>query len=146
MSQNLAKPGIGHNIPPALANAKPKREDAAYYDDGLLGIAGRIMILCYAGALTITAFTFFGSGEALYVVAVSIAFALMYFTLPILMGRVRATHDPRWQSDSAHRTSAMVDLWTGPILRREAIVQIVSIPLAVLFAYAAFSSIWTLTS
>ena len=146
MSKTRAKPGIGHNDPPASANTQAKREEAAYYDDGLLAVAGRIMILCYASALTITAITFFGSGEALYVVAISIAFALMYFTLPVIMGRVRAARDQRWQSDRAHKTSATVDLWTGPVRRREAIAQIVSIPLAVLFAFAAFSSIWILTA
>ena len=146
MSKTVAKPGIGHNVPPASASTQAKREEAAYYDDGLLAVAGRIMILCYAGALTITSFTFFASGEALYVVAISIAFALMYFTLPVIMGRVRAARDHRWRSDSAHKTSAMVDLWTGPVRRREAIMQIISIPVAVLFAYAAFSAIWTLTA
>ena len=70
----------------------------------------------------------------------------MYFTLPVIMGRVRAARDQRWRSDSAHRTSAMVDLWTGPVRRREAIMQIISIPVAVLFAFAAFSAIWTLTA
>lgn len=146
MSQLLSKPGIGHNIAPVLKSELTEREDAADYDDGLLAVAGPIMILCYAGALAIASFTFFGSGDALFAVAISIGFALIYFTLPVLMRRVRGAHDQRWQPDTAHKTSAMVDLWTGPIRRWEGIAQIVSVPVAVLLGFASFAVIWSLTT
>jgi len=140
------RPGIGHNVAPSVDSERAGREGADDYDDGLLAVAGPIMMLAYAGALGIAAFTFFGSGEALFPVVISIGFALTYFLVPLLMRRVRAARDPRWQRDEAHRSSAMVDLWTGPIRRWEGVVQIVSVPLAVLFGFAAFTVTWNLTT
>jgi hypothetical protein len=144
MSQLSPRPGIGHNISPLLHQRK--HDEAADYDDGLLATAGPIMVLCYAGALAIAWITFFASGDALYVVTISIAFALLYFTLPLLMRRERDAYDVRWQRDTTHRTSATVDLWTGPIPRWEGVAQIVSVPLTVLLGFAAFAVIWTLTA
>lgn len=140
------RPGIGHNVAPSVDSERAGREGAADYDDGLLAVAGPIMMLTYAGALGVAAFTFFGSGEALFPVVISIGFALAYFIVPLLMRRVRAARDPRWQTDAAHTSTAMVDLWTGPIRRWEGVVQIVSVPLAVLFGFAAFALIWILTA
>jgi hypothetical protein len=141
-----SKPGIGHNAAPSLDSEQADREKAVDYDDGLLAVAGPIMVLCYAGALGIAALTFFGSGEALFGVVISVGFGGMYFTLPLLMRRVRSARDQRWQSDAAHRADALVELWTGPISRWEGIAQIVSVPLAVLFGFASFAVIWTLTA
>lgn len=144
MSQIVPRPGIGHNISPPLQ--QNERSEAADYDDGLLATAGPIMVLCYAGALAIAWVTFFASGDALYVVTISIAFALIYFALPVLMRRERDAYDLRWQRDTAHRTSATVELWTGPIPRWEGVTQIISVPLTVLLGFAAFAVIWTLTA
>jgi type IV secretory pathway VirB2 component (pilin) len=139
----LAKPGIGHNFAPALASVK---READYEDDGLLAVAGPIILLCYAGSLAIATVTFFGTGEALYAVVISIAFALIYFAIPLLMGRARAARDERWHTDKMHRISAIVDVWTGPIHRWEAIAQIVSVPIAVLFGFTSFAVIWSFLS
>lgn len=146
MSQLLSKPGIGHNAAPSLASEWADREGAFDYDDGLLAVAGPIMMLCYAGALGIAAFTFFGSGDALFGVVISIGFGLTFFIVPLLMRRVRRAHDRRWQRGTAHASSPTVELWTGPIRRWEGVAQIVSVPLAVLFGFAAFAVIWSLTA
>ncbi len=140
-----ARPGIGHNVAPWVDNERAGREGAVDYDDGLLAVAGPIMMLAYAGALGVAAFTFFGSGDALFSVVISIGFALAYFLVPLVMRRMRATRDQRWQPDARHKTSPMVDLWTGPIRRWEGVAQIVSVPLAVLFGFAAFAIIWNMT-
>jgi hypothetical protein len=145
MSQPLSKPGIGHNAAPSLESELAGREDAVDYDDGLLAVAGPIMMLCYAGALGIAAFTFFGSGDALFGVVISFGFGLTYFIVPLLMRRVRNTHDRRWQTATPHKASPTVDLWTGPIRRWEGVAQIISVPLAVLFGFAGFAVIWSLT-
>ena len=146
MSHLQSKPGIGHNAAPSLDSERADREGAIDYDDGLLAVAGPIMMLCYAGALGVAAFTFFGSGDALFGVIISVGFGVMYFAVPLLMRRVRGARDQRWQPDAAHRASAMVDLWTGPIRRWEGVAQIVSVPLAVLFGFASFAVIWILTA
>jgi hypothetical protein len=145
MSHPHASPGIGHNAASSLESEWADREGAVDYDDGLLAVAGPIMIAAYAGALGIAALTFFGSGDAAFAVAISIGFAAMYLTVPMLMRRVRRKHDQRWQPDAGQERSPIVDLWTGPIHRWEGVAQIVSVPLAVLFGFAAFSVIWTLT-
>lgn len=145
MSHPHLIPGIGHNAAPSLESEPVDREGAVDYDDGLLAVAGPIMAGAYAGALAIAALTFFGSGDAMFAVVISVGFAAMYFTLPMFMRRVRGKHDQRWHPDADHKTSPMVDLWTGRVRRWEAIAQIVSVPLAVLFGFAAFSVIWSLT-
>jgi hypothetical protein len=146
MSQLPSTPGIGHNAAPALESERTDREGAFDYDDGLLAVAGPIMIGAYAGVLAIASFAFVGSGDALFAVAVSLGFAMVYFTVPLLMRRVRGARDGRWHSDTPQRTSSIVDLWTGPIRRWEGVAQIVSVPLAVLFGFAAFAVIWSLTA
>ena len=103
--------------------------------------------MAYAGALVaIASFTFLGSGDAVFAVVISVGFGVMYFAVPLIMRRVRGAHDQRWQPDAAHRASAMVDLWTGPIRRWEGVAQIVSVPLAVFLGFAAFAVIWSLTA
>jgi hypothetical protein len=114
MSQPLSKPGIGHNAAPALESERTDREGAVDYDDGLLAVAGPIMISAYAGALTIASFTFFGSGDALFAVVISVAFAVMYFMLPLLMRRVRNVRDRRWDREMLHATSPTVICGPGP--------------------------------
>jgi hypothetical protein len=141
MSNTRTTPGIGHNAP-----VRTRLEPPADYDDGLLAAAGPIMMLCYVGALAIAAHTFFASGHAFFSVIVSTGFAVLYFTLPLLLGRTRNARDQRWYRDTPQRTSAEVDLWTGPVPRREGIVQIISVPVAVLLGFAAFAVIWTLTA
>lgn len=144
--QQDPRPGIGHNAIPSLDSERAGREGAVDYSDGLLAVAAPVIMLSYAGALGIAAFTFFGKGDALFGVVVSIGFALAYFSVPLLMCRIRDKRDMRWQSDGVQRTSAMVDVWTGPIRRWEGIAQMVSVPLAVLFGFAAFAVIWSLTA
>ena len=145
MSYPQPMAGIGHNAAPSLESERADREGAVDYDDGLLAVAGPIMLGAYAGALAIAALTFLGSGDAMFAVVISIGFAAMYFSLPVLMRRVRGKHDHRWRVDADHKPSPLVDLWTGPVRRWEAVAQIVSVPLTVLFGFAAFALIWTLT-
>ena len=53
------RPGIGHNVnvAPSVDDERASREGAVDYDDGLLAVAGPIMMLAYAGALGVAAFT-----------------------------------------------------------------------------------------
>jgi hypothetical protein len=146
MSLQGPRPGIGHNAAPSLDKERAGRGEACDYSDGLLAVAGPVIVLSYAGALGVAAFTFFGSADALFGVVVSMGFAVAYFAVPLLMCRTRNKRDARWQPDAPPRTCATVDLWTGPIRRWEGIAQIVSVPLAVLFGFAAFAVIWRLTA
>lgn len=122
------------------ATAKPNpRLD---YDDGLLRIAVPIMIVAYGSALGIVTATFWQSGEALFPIVICAVYIMMFFGVPILMSQVRNRHDTRWESRHPEATSDKVSVFTGRIGRTEAVLQIIIVPLVVVFAFAAFSIIW----
>lgn len=113
-------------------------------DDGLLATAGPIMMACYGIAFITAVLTFMGSGEALIAVTISIGFAVMFFTVPLLLMHVRARHDVRWHRAERHRQSDQVDTYTGVMDRTSAVVHMIIVPLAVAFAFIGFALIWTL--
>ncbi|MBN9277055.1 MAG: hypothetical protein J0I57_05400 [Hyphomicrobium sp.] len=130
---------------PAPSNAQeiqPRTE--VEEDDGLLRTAGPIMMVCYGIAFFTAVLTFMSSGEALIAVAISIGFAVMFFTVPLLMMRVRARHDMRWQPAKKHRPSDEVDTYTGFMDRTSAVTHMVIVPVAVAFAFVGFAVIWTM--
>ena len=112
------------------------------YDDGLLATAGRIMIAAIGTALGIAALTFLASGEALFAVIISGAYAVVFFSIPTLLARIRTHHDARWRGDTWHRKHHLVSTFTGSMRRHEAVLQIVTVFVGVAFAFAAFSTIW----
>lgn len=114
------------------------------YDDGLLAVAGPIMIACYALLFAIAAYTFFGTGTALFSVGVSVLFAIVYFAIPMIMMKIRSTRDSRWRTQTSRASSADVEVWTGSLKRWEAILQIVSIPLAILMGFALLAIRWSM--
>lgn len=124
--------------------AGPRQEVAVDYDDGLLGAAAPIMISAYGLALFIAVLTFIGSGEALLAVGISAVYGVMYFGIPVLMTRIRNSHDERWRANGPERVSDRVAIYGGTIRRHEAILQIVIVPVCVAFAFAAFATIWIL--
>lgn len=113
-------------------------------NDGLLATAGPLMAAAYAAALGIVALTFTASSEALFVIAISSGFAIMFFALPWLMLRIRASHDDRFLRSGTALTAPMVETFTGAIRRGEALAQMVIVPLAVVVAFSAFALISTL--
>lgn len=112
-------------------------------DDGLLRVAGPLMGALYAVALGAAVLTFRGSGEALFAAVISIGFAVVYFTVPILMVRVRARHDARWRRPGRHDATDRIQTFTGDLKRWEAVLQVVIVPAAVAFGFVAFGLIWT---
>lgn len=131
-----AEPSKVGNLPPEGPHIEQ--------DDGLLATAGPIMMACYGVAFTTAVLTFMSNGEAMLAVAVSIGFAVMFFTVPLLMMRVRARHDTRWRSVERANHGDKVDTYTGPMDRASAVVHMVIVPLAVAFAFVGFATIWVL--
>jgi hypothetical protein len=113
-------------------------------DDGLLADAGPIMMAAYGLVLTIAVLTFKGSGEALLAVAVCIAFAIVFFGVPLAMMHTRARHDARWQR-RAGRRSDTVDTYTGRVGRAEAVVHMAIVPVIVSIGFACRGAIWGLS-
>jgi len=119
-------------------------DEPGEYDDGLLSVAGPIIITCYTLLFAVAAATFFSTGAALFAVIVSIAFAVVFFAIPLTFFRLRASTDKRWRRDAAHSRSEFVETRTGPMRRWEAVVQIVTIPVVILLAFTALSVRWAL--
>lgn len=129
---------------PHAPEAMSPPESPIYQDDGLLSVAGPIMVACYGLMLGIAGLTFFGSGQALFVVAICVVFAFLYFGIPVTLLRIRAARDGRWERNTAKVREPMVEIGTGPIHRWEAIVQIVSVPVAIVIGFALFAIRWSL--
>ena len=122
----------------------PSKVAPANQDDGLLSVAGPIMVGAYAWAMAVVALTFMASAEALFVIAICMGFAVAFFTLPLLMLRVRAHRDRRCQGISGQELKSEVAIFTGTIGRTEAIAQMVIVPLMVALVFSSFAIIWTL--
>lgn len=119
-------------------------KDTIEYDDGLLAVAGPIMILCYVLLFVVAAITFFANGSALFAVAVSAVFGVVFFAVPLMLLKMRAKRDGRWIKDAPHTTCAAVETCTGEMSRSEAIIQIVSIPVAILVGFTLLAIRWSL--
>lgn len=149
MLQTLERPRTVARVAPANpapSNSQESRPHAdVEMDDGLLRAAGPIMMACYGIAFAAAVLTFMGSGEALIAVAISIGFAVTFFTIPLLLMRVRARHDARWQPAAQH-ASDLVDTYTGPMDRTSAVVHMVIVPIAVVIAFVGFAVIWTVVA
>lgn len=141
MSLALRKPKLSEQF--ELKNDEPAsaRDDVIEYDDGLLAVAGPIIIVCYSLLFTIAAFTFYSGGYSFFVVVISIFFAVVYYAIPVIFLKIRAARDPRWRRDASAK-SPTVDVWTGSMRRSEAIAQIVSIPLAILMGFILLAIRW----
>lgn len=148
MLQTLERTDYDEQDAPAIAELSKATDRVSEpyieQDDGLLGTAGPIMMMAYGVAFTTAVLTFMGNGEALIAVAISIGFAVMFFTVPLLMMRVRARHDTRWRPPERGSRSDSVDTYTGPMGRASAVVHMVIVPLAVAFAFIGFAVIWVL--
>lgn len=129
---------------PIIGTALASGDETLEYDDGLLAVAGPIMIMCFALFFAIAAFSFFGTATALFAVGVSASFAVVFFAVPVVMLRIRSRQDARWHKDPVRSATSLVDVWTGPMRRWEAILQIVSIPLAMLMGFAMLAIRWSL--
>lgn len=124
--------------PEAVARAEPAR----YHEDGLLDTAVPIMIAAYGAALAIATYTFWDGGSTLLSVAVCAVYIVMFFGVPIVMARIRNRHDARLVHDRREADADTVAVFGGTIGRTQALLQIVIVPLVVVFGFACFSAIW----
>ena len=115
------------------------------YDDGLLAAGGPIMAVAIGFALIAAGATFFASGEALFAVVICVVYTVMFFGIPALMSRIRSGRDTRWKADTPERRNHLVSIHTGVMRRREAVLQMVIVPVGVSFAFVAFGLIWILS-
>lgn len=100
------------------------------------------MILAYGLALGIATFTFWQGGYALLSIFICSVYMVMFFGVPVVMARIRNRHDTRWYAANPEAHGDRVSIFGGSIGRTEALLQMVIVPLAVAFAFAAFAVIW----
>jgi Flp pilus assembly protein TadB len=143
MSVALEKPFSSDAAAPSVDEPESASDSPLEHDDGLLAVAGPIMVLCYVLFFAVASATFFGSGAALFAVVISMVFAAVFFAIPILFLRMRAARDQRWRRGE-QATSPVVDVCTGSMRRWEAIVQIISIPLTILMGFSLLAIRWAL--
>jgi hypothetical protein len=117
-------------------------EQAGDYDDGLLGVAVPIMMACYVMATLSAVLAFRGNGEALFAIVLGVIYGAMFFGVPGVMMHIRSSHDRRWRSTRTERHSDIVSVFTGPMTRFEAVLQMVIVPVAVAVLFASFAFIW----
>ena len=146
MSLALKKPVPAAVSPHAVPNPEESARDTSDteeidHDDGLLAIAGPIMVACYVLFFIVAFVTFFGTGTALFAVGVGIAFTAVYFAIPLLFLRMRSKRDARWIKDDQAK-SPLVDVCTGQMKRWEAVLQIATIPLAILIGFSLLAIRW----
>ncbi len=143
MSLALRKPSPTDQTEQSADEVTDARDVDLEYDDGLLAVAGPIMVVCYVLLLAIASVTFFSSGAAFFAVGISIVFAVVYFAIPIVFFRIRSTRDKRWLKDD-RATGPVVEVWTGSMRRWEAVVQIVAVPLAILMGFTLLAIRWSM--
>lgn len=144
MQLKLEAPVIeGHVLEERMTAADENAaEPGSDRNDGLLDTAMPIMIAAYGVAIAIVTYTFWQSGDALLSIAICAVYMVMFFGVPLVMARVRNRHDDRWCGESSDVAANRVDIFGGSIGRNEAVLQMVIVPLAVVFAFAAFAVIW----
>ena len=133
-------------VDPPKINVQPARKSGLVglsddYDDGLLATAGPIMLGAYLATLLIAAFTFWNSRATLLSIAICAVYLAMFFGVPFIMARIRNAHDTRWRSTEPERTNEQVEIFTGTIHRNEALLQMIIVPVCIVFAFASFSVI-----
>ncbi len=136
--QDRTKAPDSHMISPSAPDAKSK---AAPVDEPLVhpGVA-KTYIAIHAVAFAALFLTFSIDGEALFMVAISAFYFLMYVGTPYVMARVG-----KKRLDTKHSWSKFLEepheTFTGPITGREAWIQICLVPAALTVALAAICAI-----
>lgn len=98
--------------------------------------AGVFKILAFINAAILVVFwaTFQGDADALFMVAISAVYLTSYLGTPFLLSRVGGSIDPVERKSFSRFLDEPFETWTGVITGREALLQVVLIPTAILIA------------
>lgn len=94
-----------------------------------------------AGILGVFWLTFRGNSEALFMVAISAVYLGAYLGTPFLLSRVGGRIDPVQSKPFAQFLEEPFETWTGAVSGREALLQIVLVPAAILIAVSGMGLI-----
>lgn len=94
----------------------------------------KMLALIYAALLAVFWLTFQGDGEALFMVAISGVYLAAYMGTPFMLSRVGGRVDPVQEKPLALFLREPFETWTGVVSGREAAIQILLVPMALLIA------------
>jgi hypothetical protein len=122
---------IGIESPTTHAPAAPDvPKRVGYAVIGALGFA----MLCFMAF-------FSGTGEARFMTAISLFYLTVYLAVPVVFFRIHR-RSPR-QVDWPTFMKQGINTWTGHLTGREAFIQIMTIPVALVVAAIAMGIVWT---
>ncbi|MCK5746945.1 MAG: hypothetical protein KAH44_12055 [Oricola sp.] len=101
----------------------------------------KALALIYASILGVFWLAFQGDREALFMVAISAVYLAAYMGTPFMLSRIGGRVDPVQEKPLARFLEEPFETWTGVISGREAALQILLIPSALLIASAGMGLI-----
>ncbi|WP_428409146.1 hypothetical protein [Hyphococcus sp.] len=121
---------------PALMLVKMKQPNTTLH-----GGVFKSLALIYAALLAVFWLTFQSDGEALFMVAISAVYLAAYMGTPFMLSRVGGRVDPVDDKSFAAFLREPFETWTGIVTGREAMLQVLLIPMAILVAGCGMSVI-----
>ncbi|PQA86824.1 hypothetical protein [Hyphococcus luteus] len=121
---------------PALTLVKIEQANTSLH-----GGVFKALALIYAALLAVFWLTFAGDKEALFMVAISAVYLAAYMGTPFMLSRVGGRVDPVQEKSFAAFLKEPFETWTGVVSGREAMLQILLVPSAVLIAGAGMGLI-----
>jgi hypothetical protein len=102
---------------------------------------GYAIVAAFGLAMLIFMLSFSGSGQSRFMTAISLIYLTVYLAVPAIFFRIhpKAKHQVTWsdfERDGLHT-------WTGHLTAKEATIQILTIPMALISAAVALGVAWT---
>jgi len=98
-------------------------------------------VSCWASLLTVFAATFVESPATLFMIAICVAYAIMFFGVPYVLSRVGAGSRPVANASFLDFLRGEVDTLYGRVSGMEALTQVIMVPLALTLGGIAISLI-----
>ncbi|MFC2953337.1 hypothetical protein ACFOOP_15480 [Marinicaulis aureus] len=116
-------------VAPAISLVKMTRPNTTMH-----GGVFKSLALVYAALLAVFWLAFQGDREALFMVAISAVYLAAYMGTPFMLSRVGGRVDPAEDKSFAAFLREPFETWTGIVTGREAMLQVLLIPMAILIA------------
>lgn len=104
---------------------------------------GWMILAAYGAILAAFLALYTGSGRAAFMVAISATYMAVFFAVPFAFLRNEPQHGPR--PSYARFLQQGIDTWTGHLTGREAVIQILTIPVMIAVAITGIGIIAALT-
>jgi hypothetical protein len=98
----------------------------------------KVAVLSWAIFLGVFWFTFWASANALFMVAFSTIYAIVFFGVPVIMSRCIPNASVR-EHGLAHFLKGKVDTLYGPVHALEALAQVIMVPVALILGGTAIA-------